>query len=92
MLFLPFAALGALAGYVGWQMGKPVSETEIINHFAADYVAATGGAETDCIATPSDVPAARMEITCTGPDGAGLRYVAGPRGGLIDRQELGKVN
>ncbi len=80
--FLPFGLLVVLAGYFGWQMGKPMTETEIINFYAAEYVRETGGLEIDCAATPSEVEGARMAITC-----GVVTFVVGPRGGLIDRFE-----
>lgn len=82
MLFAPFGLLVILAGYFGWQMGKPMSETEIINFYAAQFVEETGGAVTECSAAPSDVENARMAITC-----GSITYVVGERGALIERQE-----
>ena len=59
-----------------------MSETEIINFYADRYVSQLGGAVTDCVARPSTIDGARMEITCRKPD-QGVTYVVGPRGGLI---------
>ena len=82
--FAPFAALVVLAGWFGWQMGKPMSETQIITFYAEQYVAETGGAMTECAAIPSDVKGARMEIIC-----GAIRYVVGERGELMSREETG---
>lgn len=67
ILFLPFAALVVLTGYLGYQMGKaaPPSEGEVIARWAEEYVAWAGADAkvTDCSATPGrgDV---WMVITC----------------------------
>ena len=81
-LFAPFAALLLLAGYLGLQMGQPVSDTEIITHFAAHYVTQTGNgaAVSDCFATPSQQEDIRLIVTCTHPDGTVHEYPSGPQG------------
>lgn len=84
-LFAPFCGLVILAGYLGWQFGQPVTETDIINRFAARYVgeAGAGAAVTDCLAQPSPRADVRLVVICTHPDGAVFRFPSGPRGALV---------
>ncbi len=81
-LFSPFAALIVLAGYMGLQMGQPVSDTEIITHFAAHYVTQTGNgaAVSDCFATPSSQEDIRLIVICTHPDGSVHEFPSGHQG------------
>lgn len=44
-------------------------ETRIISSVAADYVAETGGALTDCFARPSALPDVRMVVICDAGSG-----------------------
>ena len=85
-IITPIAALTVLAGYVGLQLGQPVTETDIINQYAAIYVAENGHAAkmTDCLATPSQHPDVRLVVRCTHPDGTIHSYFAGPRAELRD--------
>jgi hypothetical protein len=89
-LFAPIAALTVFAGYLGLQLGQPVTETEIINKFAAMYVAEQNGAAhvTDCIATPNLRTDVRLVVRCTHPDGTVHLYYSGPRGELRDDTDL----
>ncbi|SEQ27860.1 hypothetical protein SAMN05428995_103441 [Loktanella sp. DSM 29012] len=84
LLFLPVAALTVTVGYVGFQLGQPVTETDIITRYAARYVseAPAGAAMTDCLATPG-VGDVRLTVICAHPGGDSFVYPAGPRGGLI---------
>ncbi|SHG80835.1 hypothetical protein SAMN05444003_1024 [Cognatiyoonia sediminum] len=70
VLFIPFAALVVLSGYLGYQMGKvaPPSEGDVIARWAEKYVAWAGGdaKATDCSATPGRGEV-WMIITCV-PD------------------------
>jgi len=88
MLFTPFALLVVLAGWFGWRMGVPLTETQIIEFYVPTYVRDFGGIATDCQAIPSDVPGARMEISCSGSVGA-VTYVVGPRGRLLEERSFG---
>ena len=81
-LFAPIAAMTVAAGYLGLQMGQPVTETEIITRYAAHYVAEQGsGAQMiDCLAIPNQRRDVRLVVRCTHPDGRIHSYYAGPRG------------
>lgn len=67
LIFLPFAAFVALSGYVGWQMGQPLSETDVLDFYAADWVE-TGpedAATTDCFGVPGETLDIWIVVTCT---------------------------
>jgi len=70
LLFLPFAGVVVLAGYLGWQMGKPVSESAVLDHYAAIWVmeGPAGAKETDCHGLPGDTPDVWMVIVCNKGD------------------------
>ena len=87
VLFLPFLGLVFLAAWLGWKLGRPMSETEIINFYADRYVSEMGGVATECVARPSGVEGARMEITCRKAE-EGILFIVGPRGGLIAERAL----
>ena len=82
---LPVAALTVAAGYLGWRLGQPVTETAIIDRFAARYLseAPAGAARTDCLARAGQGEV-RLTVICTHPGGAIFVYPAGPRGQLPD--------
>lgn len=64
---LPLAAILAAAGMFGLYLGlasAPLTESEIIERHAADYVAQTGGERTDCYAVPAGVEGVRMIVIC----------------------------
>ncbi|MBS1304220.1 hypothetical protein [Loktanella sp. SALINAS62] len=84
LLFVPLAALTVAVGYLGYRMGQPVSETDIITRYAARYLsdAPDGAALTDCLATPG-VGDVRLTVICTHASGQSFIYPAGPRGGLV---------
>ncbi len=81
-IFLPFAALVALALYLGLRAGIVPTETEIINRYAAAYMstAPEGAALTDCAAAPHPDDAIRMVISCSHESGLTTTYFVGPRG------------
>jgi len=83
MLFAPFALLVVLAGWFGWRMGVPVTETQIIEYYVGLYVREFGGVASECQAVPSDLPDVRLEVICAGADET-LRFLVGPRGGLVE--------
>lgn len=80
--FLPVAALVAYAAYLGLQAGQLPSETEIINRYAAAYLATApeGASPTDCAATTHPDDRVRMVINCAHPSGLTTTYFVGPRG------------
>ena len=82
ILLLPLLALTVFAAYVGWQRGQVPSETEIINSYAAAYIAnAPAGAKPeDCAATPHPDESIRMVVNCVHPFGVTTTYFVGPRG------------
>jgi hypothetical protein len=57
-------ACACLLGLVWGQRAIPPDETEIIAGVAAQYVAETGGAPTDCFARPSALEGVRMVVIC----------------------------
>ncbi len=79
--FLPAAGLVGLAAIVGTRMAQPVSETTIINRYAAIYLrTAPGGATaTDCHGTPGIAPV-RIVVTCVHPDGGVMTFNADQSG------------
>ncbi|MDX8349518.1 hypothetical protein SLH49_16160 [Cognatiyoonia sp. IB215446] len=80
--FLPVAALIVFAGYLGLRSGGIPNETEIIDRYAAAYLATApnGASLTDCSATPHPDDAIRMVINCAHPSGILTTYYIGPRG------------
>lgn len=92
LFFLPFAALVLIAGLFAFRAGywqANLTETDVINTYAAKYVAETGGALTDCVATPGEAPV-WIEVTCRSGNGEGRIYPVNRRGALLslpDTQE-----
>ena len=85
LLFLPLAALIVFAAYLGLRAGRLPSETQIINHYAAIYLASApdGARLTDCAATPHPDAAIRMVIICAHPAGLTTTFFVGPRGETV---------
>lgn len=72
-MILPLGGLVTAAAAFGlWQglRAAPPTETEIIEAAAARYIAETGGAATDCHATPGPVDGVRLVVICDGGDTA----------------------
>ncbi|QXT39199.1 hypothetical protein [Gymnodinialimonas ceratoperidinii] len=66
-MLLPLAALLALAGAFGLYLGvvmAPPSESEIIARHAAEYVAETGRALSDCYGVPSGIEGVHLIVVC----------------------------
>lgn len=64
---VPLAVMLVVAGVLGLWLGRstaPLSESEIIERHAAEYVAETGGARTDCYGVPAGVEGVRMIVIC----------------------------
>ncbi|MGJ8622277.1 MAG: hypothetical protein ACSHW1_05820 [Yoonia sp.] len=89
LFFLPFAALLVFVAYLGFQYGRLPSETEIINRYAAAYMASapSGAAPTDCAATSHPDEAIRMVINCVHPFGVITTYFVGPRGAALPQPQ-----
>ena len=87
--FLPIAGLVAYAGYLGLQAGQLPGETEIINRYAAAYLATApeGASPTDCAASPHPDEAVRMVINCAHPSGLTTTYFVGPRGAALPQPQ-----
>lgn len=88
LIFLPFAALVALSGYVGWQMGQPLSETDVLDFYAADWVETgpEGASTADCFGVPGDTPEVWIIVTCTLGDDTRRTHVA-PNGRAVVQQQ-----
>ncbi|MEO1638989.1 MAG: hypothetical protein AAFU41_07040 [Pseudomonadota bacterium] len=84
-LFLPLIALIIFTAYLGLRFGQVPSETEIINRYAATYLATApeGAQPTDCAAAPHPDEAIRMVITCAHASGLTTTFFVGPRGGSL---------
>lgn len=85
---LPVLSLVAMTGLVaalGWHAGQPVSEGDILRHYAEQWVA-QGGRMNQCSGVPGEGPV-RIVITCRKGaqsavwrvDGRG-REITGPQG------------
>jgi len=89
-VILPIAAIAALAGAFGLYLGVvsiPPSESDILDHHAARYVAETGGALTDCYGVPSGVEGVRMIVVCD-PAGGAVWFVAVDAAGRAVDEDL----
>lgn len=85
---MPLVALVALAGVLGFRLGQPVDEAEIIDFFAQKYVTDYGGAPGDCVAAPAAAPDIHMTIVCVGASGLGAAYDLNERGRLLSETSL----
>lgn len=86
-IVLQLAGLLLLAGVVGLYLGLravPPTETEIINAVAAEYVAQTGGALTDCHAEPSTLDGVRMVVFCQPQTGSPRLYPVDAWGVMVE--------
>jgi hypothetical protein len=66
-MMLPLMALLTVSAAFGLLLGLraiPPSETEIIDAAAARYLRETGGARSDCHATPGPVAGVRLVVIC----------------------------
>lgn len=73
----------ALAAVLGYQWQRPVSDTDIIDRYAAEFVATTGGQATECQAVPGGTETIRMVITCAAGTERETIYHVGPRGARL---------
>lgn len=78
----PLAVLTVVAGLLlfrqGW-IAAHMTETDVINHYAARYVADHGGSRTDCIALPGRADDVWIEVRC----GATVIYPVDRAGRLV---------
>lgn len=90
--FAPLAILVLVFGYNGLKLGMiraNVTETAVIDHFAAQYLddharmIGPGAALTDCVAVPGYDPGVWLELRCTPPEGAAFLYGVRRDGALI---------
>lgn len=92
LIFLPFAVLLLLAALFAFRQGyifANLTETDVINHYAARYLSEVEGASTkDCVATPGRAPV-WIIVTCTPAQGPAKNYHVNRRGLLVDRANPG---
>jgi len=77
----------AISGAVGLFFGirsAPLSEGEIISQYAAEYVAETGGARTDCYGVPTGVEGVRMMVICEAVGREAWFRAVGAQGEQVD--------
>ncbi len=85
LFFLPLAALTLVASLLAFRAGywqANLTETDVINTYAAKYVAETGGDPTDCVATPGQTPV-WIEVICRSGDGTARIYPVNKLGALL---------
>lgn len=89
--FAPFGFLLLIAGYNGIKLGLDranVTETAVINHYAAEYlndhrtVLGREGALSDCLAIPGADPGVWLEVRCTPDEGPAFIYGVKRNGAL----------
>ena len=92
-LFSPVAAMVGGAGYIGFQMGQPISETDVINHQATAWVKTgpNGAALTDCVARSTAQDNLWMVITCTHENGETRHVPIGQRGDVTSLEDVPDV-
>ena len=69
---------GLLVFRQGWIVAH-MTETDVINHYAARYVTDHGGRISDCVAVPGRAPGVWIEVRC----GLGVVYPVDRTGRLI---------
>lgn len=93
---MPLVLLGLCLGVIGlrfgWQAAK-ITETDVINRYAAHYVDQTGGDLTDCAASPAvEMAGVWLIVRCASPDlGTSARYLVNRFGSLIAPIDMPKV-
>lgn len=88
---LPLAGILAVAGAIGLWLGvasSPISESEIIERWAAEYVTLTGGDRLDCYAVPSGVAGVRMIVICEAEGSEAWFRAVDARGEPVDEAVL----
>lgn len=89
LFFLPVALLTVFAGYLGWKLGQPLSETALIDRVVAQYLdqSGEGARPSDCSATPGEQSGVRLVVTCRHRSGAVYVRQVGPRGAILPAAE-----
>jgi hypothetical protein len=93
LYFLPFIALAVFTAILAYRQGMiaaNLTETEVINTYAARYVAETGGNLEDCEAVPGQ-GRVWLKIYCTRADGLSVSYLVDKRGVLIPHARTDEV-
>ena len=84
--FAPVGLLTVFAGYMGYRMGQPLNESDVIVHWAQHYVDTVQGAvATDCAARPDARGHVWIVLTCADPRGErdAVVYQIATNGGLV---------
>ncbi|SEW01607.1 hypothetical protein SAMN04488515_0660 [Cognatiyoonia koreensis] len=89
ILFLPFAGVVALSAYVGWQMGKPLSESAVLDHHADIWVQTgpDGAEKTDCFGVPGEVDTVWITVICRHDSGIVERTAVDRQGRVLMEQD-----
>ena len=98
--FVPVGMLALVVGYTGLKLGLErmnVTETAVINHYAARYVEdhaeiiGEGAQLTDCVGVPGSVGTVWIEVQCTPPGGEpAFLYGAARNGGQVYAARAGE--
>ncbi len=88
VLFLPLAAITLIAALFAYRQGyiaANLTETDVINQYAAQYVAEHQGLYADCTANPGNPPV-WLVITCAPDDGMAITYLVDKGGRPVPHQ------
>ncbi len=86
-MILPLAALLTVAGAFGLYLGvvsAPLSESDIIERYAREYVESTGGERLDCYGVPSGVEGVRLMVICEAEGSEAWFAAVDARGERVD--------
>lgn len=86
--WLPLVVLTIIVGLFVFRLGwirAHLTETDVINHFAARYVVETGGQATvtDCVALPGQQEGVWLVVRCAPPDGGAVQRFPVDRSGRL---------
>ena len=86
--FAPFAALVAVLAVWGFRMGwirATITETDVIEAYAARYIAVAGASArvTDCSAQPGKAPAVWIIVSCERPETKRMDFPVDRMGRLL---------
>ena len=73
------------AGGYGLTLAQSPTDTDLINQYAARYVAnaPTGAALTDCTGRPGQGERVRLIVDCAHPKGTSTQFLVGPQGQFV---------